>query len=240
MFKNISYRKKVSGRYLNETEGVTRMQDVTIHEYEKMNEDFYDVQTMSVNPLRAWFHKRRFELVQRTVRQYYKRGNVIVDLACGNCNWNADCIPVIGVDVSGKMLQYALKKKRIVKMFVENCENVSLKNESADIVVFGEALEHMPVPEKVLKEIYRILKRGGLLICTVPYDTNISLWKPLFKIQCLIQGYILGDEYYRKECGHVNHFSPEKVRALLRRYGLHPVQTFNNWRFTIFTVAKKD
>ena len=216
------------------------MHDVTINEYQGLEEDFYDAQTRSLNPLRAWFHTKRFELVRGLVETYYKRGDIIVDLACGNCNWNKNNLPVIGVDVSEKMLQYAYAQKRINKILIEECENVSLKGNSVTIIVLTEALEHMNNPEKVLQEINRILKKDGLLICTVPYDTNISLWKPLFKVQCFIQGYIFGKEYYKKEGGHVNHFSPKSLQMLLEKNKLRPIQMFDNKRFTIFTVAKKE
>ncbi len=47
-----------------------------------------------------------------------------------------------------------------------NAEELSFKDNSADIVVTFELLEHCRFPEKVLEEIYRVLKGGGLLICT--------------------------------------------------------------------------
>lgn len=213
--------------------------DVTIGEYQELEEDFYDAQTHSLNPLRAWFHTRRFALVRQLVIEYYKPGDVVVDLACGNCNWSTGTIPVIGVDVSEKMLQYALERKRIMKMRVENCEETTLPQKSVSIIVLTEALEHMPNPSKVLRTIGTILKDDGMLICTVPYDTNTSFWKPLFKIQCFIQGTLFGKEYYKKECGHVNHFSPKTLRALLADYNLETIRMFDNKRFTIFAVARK-
>ena len=33
--------------------------------------------TKSINPLRAWFHTRRFEIVQSLVEKYYKKGDVV-------------------------------------------------------------------------------------------------------------------------------------------------------------------
>lgn len=215
------------------------MEDVTVHEYEELDEDFYDAQTKSVNPLRAWFHTKRFAMVRNLVESYYKKGDVVVDLACGNCNWNTNQIPVTGVDVSEKMLKYALEKKRIARMIVRNCEDTGLEDRSVSMIVLGEALEHMVKPEKVLGEISRMLKKGGILVCTVPFDTNMSLWKPLFKVQCFIHGTVLGDVYYKKECGHVNHFSPETLKALLLQHNLNPVEVRDNKRFTIFMVARK-
>lgn len=215
------------------------MSNVDIKDYENIEEDFYDAQTKSLNPLRAWFHNKRFEIIRSLVNDNYKKGDIIAELACGNCNWNIDKIPVIGVDVSKKMLEYAYKKGRISKMLVEDCEHTSLKNNSISILILAEALEHMNNPKIVLSEIYRVLKKKGIFIVSVPYDTNFSLWKPLFKIQCFFQGVILGSDYYKKECGHVNHFSPKTLIALLNKYNFKVVRLFDNKRFTIFVVAVK-
>ncbi len=238
-FKNISNRMTAS--YINYGRVLFVMNEVKVDEYKVMDEDFYDAQTKSLNPLRAWFHTRRFELIRKVVEKYYKPGDVIVDLACGNCNWNTQQLPVMGVDVSEKMLQYALEKKRIAQMKVEDCEkNLSLKDKSVSLIVLSEALEHMVHPEKVLRQIHRVLKKDGVLVCTVPFDTNVSLWKPLFKVQCLMHGYVFGNDYYKKECGHVNHFSPGSLKSILQKSGLHPVEMFDNKRFTIFAVARKN
>lgn len=37
-----------------------------------------------------------------------------------------------------------------------------------DFIVFNQALEHMPEPEVVLRELCRVMKPGGRLLCTAP------------------------------------------------------------------------
>ena len=39
--------------------------------------------------------------------------------------------------------------------------NIPLNNESVDVVICKAVLEHVPEPQKAVKEIYRILKKGG-------------------------------------------------------------------------------
>ena len=207
--------------------------------YTQRREDFYDIQTKSLNPLRSWFHTTRHRIVGNLVSDNYKKGMKVVDLACGNCVWNAKKIPVIGVDISKKLMEHAFKNGRISEAIVSDVHTVKLADGYADIVVATEMLEHMPSYEKVVYEMARILKKGGKLILTVPYDTFFSMWKPLFKVQCILQGYVFGDDYYKHECGHINHFSPKAIRNVLEKNGFKILKQFTNYRFTIFTLAEK-
>jgi SAM-dependent methyltransferase len=50
----------------------------------------------------------------------------------------------------------------------ENLEELTLSNNSVDIVITGDVLEHLYEPEKAFSEIARILKNGGYHIFTVP------------------------------------------------------------------------
>jgi len=48
--------------------------------------------------------------------------------------------------------------------------NLSLSNESVDLVISSDVLEHIPNPYKAHEELYRILRKGGRHIFTVPYN----------------------------------------------------------------------
>ena len=47
--------------------------------------------------------------------------------------------------------------------------NIPLNNESVDVVICKAVLEHVPEPQKAIKEIYRILKKGGKCFVYVPF-----------------------------------------------------------------------
>ncbi len=217
----------------------TYAEDVAETEYAQLQGDFYDVQAKSLNPIRAWFHTSRNHLVTKCVREFFKPGAVIVDLACGNCLWNSEKLPVTGIDVNESMLKHAKEKGRLKDYYVSNINKIPLKPDSVEIVVVTETLEHIKNYPDTIEEIRRILKPGGIVISTVPYDTNLSLWKPLFAIQCLIQGSILGKEYYKKKCGHINHFSPKTIEQAFKNQGFKVVKQFHNRFFTIFTICAK-
>lgn len=47
--------------------------------------------------------------------------------------------------------------------------NIPVKNNSFDVVICSELLEHVREPTLILKEAYRILKSGGVLLICVPF-----------------------------------------------------------------------
>lgn len=208
--------------------------------YLDLPDDFYDIQTKSPNPLRSWFHSKRQEIVQNLVLSEYKDKCVVVDLACGNCVWNAQEIPVTGVDINERLMEHAIKQGRLSKAVVCDIRKIELPKNYADIVVATEVLEHLHDYKEVIAEIKRILKPNGVAIISVPYDTVLSMWMPLFGIQCFIQGNLFGNNYYKKQCGHVNHFSPQKIRQVFEENGFSTKRQFSNFRFTIFNIFKKD
>jgi ubiquinone/menaquinone biosynthesis C-methylase UbiE len=208
--------------------------------YGKVPNDFYDQQQATMNPLRSWFHRRRQELINLEVNKRLKEisNPTIVDLGCGNCAWNIQKLPVIGVDLSPHLLQYALENKRLSKTIIAPTDNTNLPDNTADLVIISEVIEHLPDPNPTLQEIERILKPNGILLVTVPFDTNLSFWKPLFTLQCFLQGNILRSIYYLNKCGHVKAYSPKTIQELLEKR-FKVIEQFSMRRFTIFSICRK-
>lgn len=215
-------------------------ENITLEDYQLLEKDLYDSFIKSGNPIRRWVHKKRFDIVYNLVNRYYKKGDIILDLACGNCNWNKDKLPVIGVDISERMLNYALSEGRIIKYYNNDITKTNLIEDTANIIIATEIIEHLESPNNFLFEVRRLLKDGGIVIASVPYDTFLSLWRPLFKINCFVQGDILGKKYFKNNGGHVNFFSPKLIEDLFLQNGFKILELKNNVRFTIFIVCQKN
>src|ERR1035441_1948179 len=71
-------------------------------DYRGLEEDYYDEQTdpAKVSRFRAWYHRSRYERLGQLVSEYYRPGQQIADLGCGNCWWNTSAAPVTGVDIN--------------------------------------------------------------------------------------------------------------------------------------------
>ncbi|MCJ7793091.1 MAG: class I SAM-dependent methyltransferase [Candidatus Marinimicrobia bacterium] len=205
-----------------------------------LGEDYYDGLAAKKNPLQSFIHKKRYVATNDLVHQYYRPGMTLVDFACGNCTWNEDKLPVVGVDYSHRVIKYALKKHRLKQAICEDiAKKTNLTSNSVDLLVVTETLEHFPKLDGVMKEIYRVLKPKGKLIVSVPYDSPLSLWWPLFAILCFYQGRILGKELYKNQCGHVQHSNPKSLKRLLEKHGFSLIKQFSTYRFILFMAAEK-
>lgn len=202
--------------------------------------NFHDIQLNSLNPVRRYWHRARHKTISGLVNKYYNGGS-IYDLGCGNCNWNAGCYyPVIGVDHNYNSLDYTKSIGRIIKGIVSPLENIQLECNAADLVVCTETLEHIQEYNKVCSEMYRIIKSNQYAVISVPYDTNLSLWKPLFKMICWYEGTIKKHELYKQECGHINHFSPQAIADVFKHNGFSIIELKNLMFMTIILVVRKE
>lgn len=94
---------------------------------------------------------------------------------------------------------------------------LGLKKESADCCLLLDVIEHLPLPEKVLEEIFRILKPGGTLILVFPND-RMFFWARLLALK-------FKEAFY--DAGHVKQWRPKEMRRLLREKGFQIDRSMN-------------
>lgn len=59
-------------------------------------------------------------------------------------------------------------KKYATSTYVCDLRSIPVEDGRFDFIVFNQVIEHLPDPRAVLAELYRVLKRGGRMICTGP------------------------------------------------------------------------
>ena len=118
-----------------------------------------------------------------------RAGTRVLEVGCGagaNLQMINDLSPLTkeieyyGIDISPKAIEAANDYKN--KSDMNNClfeigdaENLKYDDGYFDTVICTEVLEHLLNPRKALREMYRVLKTGGLSIVTTPNASN--LWK---------------------------------------------------------------
>ncbi len=122
-------------------------------------------------------------------------GGVFLDLACGDGCFTVPCAEngtkIIAGDISNNMLSILQDKAKYNNISLDNvtlCRmnalEIPLADESVDTVVANSVLHLISNPEKVLREIYRVLKKGGVFICKddspgktpeAPFDNSLYL-----------------------------------------------------------------
>lgn len=101
---------------------------------------------------------------------------VFLDLACGDGCFTVPCaangIRIIAGDISNNMLKILQDKAKHnginlsnVTLCRMNALDIPLADESVDTVVANSVLHLISNPEKVAREIYRVLKKGGVFVC---------------------------------------------------------------------------
>ena len=82
---------------------------------------------------------------------------------------------------------------------------------SFDKVIAAEVLEHLPQDDRAMRELFRVLKPGGLIAVTVPR------WGP--ELVC----WALSSAYHEVEGGHVRIYRGDELTRRLSSAGLVPV-----------------
>lgn len=112
-----------------------------------------------------------------STRYNLSKGTKILDLGCGRGEFLKGFI-MCGHEGYGVDRSYIAKtvcpEGEILQSDLEN-EPLPYSNNSFDVIFSKSVLEHFYYPEKLVQEIYRILKPGGMVITMVPD------WESIYK-----------------------------------------------------------
>jgi SAM-dependent methyltransferase len=97
----------------------------------------------------------------------------LLDVGCGNSPFKflvkPDQCTYTGIDIAGAD-NFDYQNAGII---VFDGENIPFANESFENIICTEVIEHIAQPEKIIAEIYRVLKPGGLGIVTLPWSARV-------------------------------------------------------------------
>ncbi len=155
------------------------MQNISAEELHKnVPADWY-FQSIRVDLLQRYWHKRRFEEVSAVTEKVKGK---ILDLGSNDGTFSkivlktSDASGLVGIDVVKKTVDWANKhwaSSGKMKFKVADAHNLPFEANSFDAVFALEMLEHVFNPLKVLTEARRVLKKGGYGVFLVPSDSNL-------------------------------------------------------------------
>ena len=141
------------------------------------------------------------------ISKYVKTGTIL-DIGCGRGlfldvmrrgGWHT-----IGTEFNEETASYAIKTYGL-KVLSGDIIQHKLLPESLDAININQVLEHLKNPDKIIEESFRLLRKGGVLIISVP-----DLRSPQFAIGK--ENWFLLDLPF-----HLFHFTEEGLSELLRK-----------------------
>lgn len=136
-----------------------------------------------------------------------KAGDVALDLGCGNgvSTSGIKGSLVVGLDLSEKELVKSKKKYPRNFFVVGDARRLPFKSNSFDLIVAINMLHHVENPDIVLKECFRVLKKGGKILTVDPnlYNPVGFIGRGLYKLLRLkrffpsFPQFALGEEEYQ-------------------------------------------
>ncbi|MFA6006390.1 MAG: class I SAM-dependent methyltransferase [Candidatus Paceibacterota bacterium] len=129
-------------------------------------------QTLYTYELEHWWYRVRREIVVQLIRKHSVNSDrrTILDIGCGTGALLQALEPfgsVIGVDPSEQAINFC-KKRGIKNLFLESCAHLSFSDNTFDVVLALDVLEHIDDVHQALQELLRVTKQGGTVIIFVP------------------------------------------------------------------------
>ncbi|MYL63369.1 demethylmenaquinone methyltransferase [Bacillus hwajinpoensis] len=121
-----------------------------------------------------------------------QKGSSALDVCCGTADWTiamADAVgesgSAIGLDFSENMLEVGHvkvneKRKENVTLIHGNAMNLPFEDNSFDYVTIGFGLRNVPDYNQVIKEMYRVVKPGGQVVCLETSQPTIPVFKQVY------------------------------------------------------------
>ena len=152
-------------------------------------------------------------------RRYGKRGARLLEIGSGMGHLVGqleDTFETYGMDLN----HWAVKQSKSVvnqtSLQTASAQELPFKDGAFNIVIIKHIVEHLPDPEKAIREIGRVTEPGGVLILATPnLDSLLKPWK--------------GDTWIGyQDPTHISLKPPAEWLGLIRNAGFHPLKVFSD------------
>lgn len=180
-------------------------------------------------PFFRWLRSRR-------VRPYITKHTSVLDVGCGVDGALLQSLAPYFKEGVGIDLRAMPIRKENIRIEQGSFDGTPLPfaDQAFDCVTMLAVLEHMDKRDELVKEIYRVLKPGGVLVMTVP------TWaaKPVLEFLAFRLG-IVNAEAVRE---HKTYFWKEQLAHILQNAGFSPTSTQLHYfevGFNLSAIARK-
>ncbi|MER3446530.1 MAG: hypothetical protein C4291_06645 [Candidatus Dadabacteria bacterium] len=181
---------------------------------------------------RSYFVSHNLDLQESRLKKAYgmileEKPGFLLDIGCGKGDfssllikdgwkvWGTDLDSSIVCDASGKGLNAVV---------ADVAEGLPFEGGFFDCVFAGEIVEHLVDTDFFIKEVYRVLKKGGSVIITTP---NLASFEN--RIRILLGIYPIWVSYSLEGVGHIRAYTPRALKKQLMEHGFTVEKHKGNW-----------
>jgi SAM-dependent methyltransferase len=151
-----------------------------------------------------------------------------LDVGCGSGNSYAGellelGVGYVGVDISTHAVEMA-RRAGLDARVIGDAAELPFADESFDLVLAIEVLEHLFAPHEAVREIHRVLAPGGKLVASAP---NVAYWRLRANLLLGVWNPV-GDELSTEQPWrdpHIRFFTPRTLERMLEMAGFSTVRT---------------
>jgi 2-polyprenyl-6-hydroxyphenyl methylase/3-demethylubiquinone-9 3-methyltransferase len=157
---------------------------------------------------------RRALLIRKHIGQKASDKSCL-EVGCGTGKISEAVADIVGTltvsDISEKLAREVGQKLNVPWLQEDACA-LSFPDNSFDVVISSECIEHTSDPKRALREMTRVLKPGGLIVVTSPNKA----WYPVLWLS-MVTG-------IRRFAGRENWLFPRMAARILKSEGIRDVQ----------------
>jgi len=189
---------------------------------------------------RMQYEYKRLEAIRRLL----KEGDKVLDVGCGLGIYTSNPlsylpVSITAIDVDPKTVDYANDRNQNSNLeFVVALGETFETDDKYDLIICSHILEHIEEPIKLLKNMGKLIKEGGLLYVAIPngfgwFEMQNFLPRMLWRLSWgrkLIEKMIGGNykDSLNREDWHINFFTVKRIKRILENSGWQVVGQIND------------
>lgn len=205
--------------------------------WDQVPSDYYQ-RSVETNFLQRMWHTRKLKMVIKLMGGEKNMPKNVLDVGSAS-GWFLSELALrypkasyAGVDVYKKAIDYGKKRYKNLQLICSDAHSLPFPNESFDVVICAEVLEHVKSPEKVLREIKRVLTKDGTAI--IEMDSGNLLFRVIWYWWTRLRRGVWRDS-------HIHAFNTKKLENMIKNSGfiITRKKVFNATMAVAFLLRKK-
>lgn len=223
----------IGWRSRNYTGGLTVLLDekyLNLNTYKQNNGFDYDMHVMGIGGVVSLRDADPVALrLKRCLEGLVNSSGRVLEIGCGagrmtkNLKFYCPEIEIHGCDISYQAIHTAFREMPAGNFVMADVQNLPYADESFDIVVGFDIMEHVTDVQRTIGEVYRVLKKGGRFHLHAPCEGNP------FTIYWILDKLGIARNLKRRHAGHIQQLRSRDLVISLKNQGYRVTDVSYSW-----------